>query len=216
VDAVRADGAAVAQPVAEIPVDELPNGLPLFNLFLHLPAFDARLQLFRMLRGYVLERFTLHTMLVHPEDVDRIPALAGALGFFQAHGEVWLLAEGAVRDRPALTLGRVGRPVEYAVVRSPDGDRLCLVDAAGRVAAEADRDAVLCDDLTKVRLLRECFLAEYPDHALSMPFIRPYPGLTSLIRQGRRFDRLFRTDPVGPGTRFREPWVRVAGVATGW
>lgn len=211
-DAVSADGSGhVAGPV-----DELPNGLPLFNLFLHLPAFDTRLQVFRMLRSYVVDRFTLHTMLVHPHEVDRIPVLSGTLGFFQAHGEVWVLAEGPVQDRAALTLGRVRRPVEYAVLGSPDGGRLRLVDAAGQVLAEADRDVVLRDDLAKVRLLRDCFLAEYPDHALSMPLVRPYPGLTSLISPGRRFDRLFRTDPVGPTTSVNEPWARVAGVPTGW
>src|SRR5215470_17847135 len=69
-----------------LPVDELPNGLPLFNLFLHVPAFAAKLQLFRLVRSYVVDRFTLHTLLVHPQEVDALPTLAETLGFLQLHG----------------------------------------------------------------------------------------------------------------------------------
>lgn len=199
-------------PTDELPVDRLPNGLPLFNLYLHLPALDARLQLFRFLRTYVVEGFTLHTLLVHPEDLEAVGPLASALGFFQLHGQVWLLGEGSMAGRPALTLARAGRAAEYALVRpaAPPG-RLFLMAASGRVVADDECGEVLADDLAKVRLLRECFLAEYADDALSVPFVRPYPGLTSLIRRRRRFARFFRTDPVGPGTWARDPWPALAG-----
>lgn len=187
-----------------LPVDELPNGLPLFNLFLHVPAFEAKLQLFRLVRSYVVERFTLHTLLVHPQEVDALPTLAGTLGFLQLHGEVWELRDGTVDNRCALTIGRTGRPYEYAIT-APDDRTVCLVDATGTVATRADRHTFLGDDLTKVRFLRECFLSEYADDALSVPLVRCYPGRTSLITSGRVFPRLFRTDPVGPATRIREP-----------
>lgn len=196
---------------AELPVDELPNGLPLFNLFLHLPAFSAKLQLFRLVRSYVIDRFTLHTLLVHPEELDAVPELAGALGFLQLHGEVWLLhAVGR-----ALTLGRVGQPVGYRIVGSTDRRRMSIIDASDKPLASEDYHTFLRDDSVKVRFLRECLLREYADEALSVPLVRAYPGCTSLITRGRPFHRLFASDPVGPGTDVREPWTMLAGSTGG-
>jgi hypothetical protein len=192
-----------------VPVDELPNGLPLFNVFLHVPAFSARLQLFRLVRSYVIDRFTLHTLLVHPEEVDALPGLAGALGFFQLHGEVWLLRAG----EGGVTLGRAGQPAAYRIHPSPGRHRMSIVDSSGGRLDEEDYHAFLLDDTAKVRFLRECFSREYDDAALSVPLIRAYPGRTSLITRTRPFPRLFATDPVGPGTDVHEVWSGPVGVA---
>jgi hypothetical protein len=186
--------------VRQLPVDELPNGLPLFNVFLHVPAYSARLQLFRLVHSHVIDRFTLHTLLVHPHELDAVPELAGAPAFLQLHGEVWLL-DG---DGSALTLRRAGQPVAYTVAPSPRGGPMCLLDAAGRRLDEEETGRFRDDDAVKVRFLRECFLREYADDALSVPLVRAYPGLTSLIRRGREFPRLFASDPVGPATEVRD------------
>jgi len=194
---------------ARVPVDELPNGLPLFNVFLHLPALSAQLQLFRLVRSYVIERFTLHTLLVHPEELDALPSLAAALGFCQLHGEIWSLRGGDGE----VTLGRAEQPAAYRIHPSPDRQRLSIVDASGRQFDEEDYHTFLLDDTVKVRFLRECFLREYDDVALSVPLIRAYPGRTSLITRTRPFPRLFATDPVGPGTDVHEVWSGLTGGA---
>jgi hypothetical protein len=195
--------------VDELPADELPNGLPLFNVFLHVPAYGAELQLFRLVRSYAVDRFTLHSLLVHPQQVDALPALAGALGFCQLHGELWTLDNRPAPDAGApgaVTLGRAGQPARYTIAPGGGGERVQLRDAAGDLLAEEERTRFLADDLAKVRFLRECFQREYADDALSVPLVRAYPGRTSLIRQGRPFPRLLATDPVGPGTDVREVW----------
>jgi hypothetical protein len=194
-------------PVEELPVEELPNGLPMFNLFLHLPALAAQLQLFRLVRSYVIDRFTLHTLLVHPQELDRLAPLSGTLGFCQLHGEVWALRQAA----DAVTLGRLGAGAEYAI--RAHGPTIGLFTATGHQLTSVPAAEFARDDLSRVRLLRECFLAEYADQALSVPLVRGYPGLTSLIRHRRAFPQLFASDPVGPSTVVVEPWRAVlAGV----
>ena len=187
----------ITDAATELPVDELPNGLPLFNVFLHLPAYSAQIQLFRLIRSYVVDRFTLHTLLVHPQEQDAVPDLATALGFCQLHGEVWLFH----RTDSALTLGRAGQPASPLI--NADRGRVSLVDSRGRVLAEEEDDG---DDATRVRLLGACFRREYADEALSVPFVRAYPGRTSLITRCRPFPQLFTTDPVSPRTDVVPAW----------
>jgi hypothetical protein len=183
--------------IPQLPVDELPNGLPMFNVFVHLPALGTRLQLFRLVRSYVVEQFTLHTLLVHPEEVDAVAELAGAVAFSQLHGEVWLFhVDGAM-----LALNRLGHPVSYRIRCDRSG--LALLDGAGQLVAQETDPG---DDAARVRLLRACFFLEYDDEALSVPLIRAYPGRTSLITQTRPFPRFFGTDPIGPSTSAVPVW----------
>lgn len=187
----------------ELPVDELPNGLPMFGIFLHLPAVDTQLQVFRALRSYVKGRVTVHTLLVHPNEMDAISALEGALCFFQLHGQIWVLRDDAAR----LTLGRIGRDTEYLIAPTADGGRVCLADPNGQVLAAEDTGAFVRDDHARIRILCAGFLAEYDDDTLSIPLVRAYPGRTSLIHRTRPFSRLFRHDPIGPGTDAHDPWA---------
>jgi hypothetical protein len=181
----------------EVPADELPNGLPMFGVFLHLPAVDTRWQVFRFLHSYLTPGVTLHTLLVHPQDWDATEVVAGAIGVFQLHGEIWVLRDG----RHGLTLGRTDHGIEFTISAAAE-----LVDRDGAVIAAVEHTAFHSDDLARVRLLCAAFRTQYDDDALSIPLIRAYPGRTSLIRETRPFPRLLRGDPIGPGTDTFDPW----------
>ena len=173
----------------ELPVDELPVGLPLFGVKLHVPELGAELQLFRVVRTVVTPRCSLHALLVHPEQVAEHAELAGADAFLQLHGHVWTLRAGS----SAVTIDRHGGAEGYAVRR--DGDTVQAL-RSGTVLASEPAGLFATDDEAKVRLLGACFLDAYDDDALSVPLVRGYPGLTSLIREHREFPLVLSGEPA--------------------
>lgn len=191
----------------ELPVDELPVGLPLFGVQLHVPELAAELQLFRVVRTVVTPRCSLHALLVHPEQVAEHPELAAADAFLQLHGQVW-----TVRAGPAtVAISRLGGTGDgYVVDRVGDAVRALR---SGTVLAAEPAALFAADDEAKVRLLGACFLDAYDDDALSVPLVRGYPGRTSLIRTYREYPLALAGEPAPRTAPARWLWDPVAGRA---
>jgi hypothetical protein len=178
---------------ADLPVDELACGLPLFGVRLQVPGLGAELQVFRIARTVPAPAVSLHTLLVHPEQLEALAPLRGVDVFVQSHGELWPVRGTA----GGVEIGRLGGPAEYVIRR--DGDRVVAADRAGRVLATTAAGRFAADDPAKVELIGACFLDAYEDETLSLPLVRGYPGLTSLIRRYRSFVAVLADEP-GPAT----------------
>ncbi|HEY4028531.1 MAG TPA: hypothetical protein VGO86_19045 [Candidatus Dormibacteraeota bacterium] len=174
------------------PPDELPNGLPLFNVFVHVPALGARLQLFGIAWTLSIEGFNLHGLLVHPEEYEAMPGAGRSPAVLQLHGEVWTL-DRLPRGAGWAVLTRLADGMAFRFEEGPAG--LSATGAAGIGLATVASDVFLRDDAAQLRLLSAVFRSVYDDVALSVPLVRPYPGLTSLITRRRPFPRMFAADP---------------------
>ncbi|MET7424304.1 hypothetical protein [Dactylosporangium sp. NPDC005555] len=198
----------MAAELDRLPVDQLPHGLPLFGMFLRMPAFDAELQVFRVPGWRSAAGLTLHDVLVHPEQFDALDLPAGTFALVQTHGQVWALGTG---DRCMMTLRRVGGEGRFDIDPAPGGGPVTLTDERGTVLARYAMDTLRHDDGAVVSLIAAALATLFADEALSAVLVRAYPGLTSLIVEGRTFPRLFASDTVSRDARQRPVWPEAGG-----
>ncbi|GAB3939841.1 hypothetical protein [Micromonospora vulcania] len=204
-----------AQPVvASLPADLLPHGLPMFGVTLTVAALHAELQVFGVLGSRSVPRLVLHDVLVHPEQFDDLAVPAGTVALLQTHGRCWLLC-----PQRSAEPGEGGRVMdvrqvdgeahfEVSLVRvGPDGDQIRLLDRHGTLLSKHELRGFRADDQEVVVLIGVALATQFDDEALSAVLARPYPGVTSLIRQPRPFPRLFPSDRVGSDGQVSEVWA---------